>query len=54
MEAKDLKYMEARDVYGLPVIMFEITDNMARTDKGRYHTSKLFIDGKSIYSLLNI
>jgi hypothetical protein len=53
MQAKELINRKAKDQYGETVILFEVTDNMARTDKGLYHVTKLFIDGESLQTLLN-
>jgi Cdc6-like AAA superfamily ATPase len=53
MEAKELVSKKVKDQYGEIVIIFEVIDNMVRTDKGIYHTDKLFMNGKSLYTLIN-
>ena len=53
MEAKEFKNVEAVDRYGETVVLFEVHENMAITDKGLYHVTKLFIGGKSLQTLLN-
>jgi hypothetical protein len=53
MQATELTGKKAKDQYGVTVILQEITGNTVRTDKGLYHTTKLFIAGKTIQTLLN-
>jgi hypothetical protein len=53
METKELIKKKAKNQYGEMVIIFEVTKNMARTDKGMYHVTKLFIGGESLQTLLN-
>ncbi|MDR1348019.1 MAG: hypothetical protein LBJ63_06270 [Prevotellaceae bacterium] len=47
------KPMKVKDQYGETVTVFEIKGNMAMTDKGRYHTSNLFVNGESLQTILN-
>jgi hypothetical protein len=53
MKAKDLKNKQAKDRYGETVTVLGVNENMVYTDNGLYHVSKLFMNGKSIQSLLN-
>jgi hypothetical protein len=53
MNTKDLKNKQAKDQYGEKVTILEVNEDIVYTDKGTYHASKLFIDGKSIQTLLN-
>ncbi len=46
---RELKKGEVvRDQYRQNVEVFEVIGNMARTDKGMYHLTKLFSGGKSL------
>lgn len=43
-----MKTFKATNRYRETVIVFEIIENMARTSKGMYHVTKLFVNGKSL------
>jgi hypothetical protein len=51
METKELINKKAKNQYGETVIIFEVNENMFRTDKGII--TKLFIGGESLQTLLN-
>jgi hypothetical protein len=53
MQTKELINRKAKDQYGETVILFEVTENIVRTNKGLYHVTRLFIDGESLQTLLN-
>jgi len=56
METEDFNNLEVTDQYGEKVTIIEINGNVALIANGlnnRYHTTKLFYKGKSVYKWLN-
>lgn len=56
METKDFNNLEVTDQHGEKVTILEIEGNIALVAKGlnnRYHTTKIFYQGKSVYDWLN-
>ncbi|MDR1340000.1 MAG: hypothetical protein LBK58_08125 [Prevotellaceae bacterium] len=53
MRKEDFKNKLAVDQYGETVVVWRVNWGVAYTNKGTYHSSKLFVGGRSIQTLLN-